>query len=358
MDKAGNVTLIDYTQAPAYVWQDHIIQREFVPDPNFVLSLHDCEFYQFLKCIAGEHEAPAHAPAEDIPRTNYALRVFGYLCDTVKDPTRPWCIVLSEETADDNKGGGTGKGVFMRGVSHAAPVCFIDGKGMKPEDPELFSRVEPFITRVAFIDDAQKKFSIEVLNNAISDTFVMRRLYKGQTAIPYSDSPKVAVSTNYAVDTEANHAARRVRQFEFSPTFGPRFTPSDYFGHLLFSDWDNDEWNRFFNLVFYAVGAYRRHPQGLEDRPPSPNAAIKQALIRYGRDFVEWIHAVRPEYAGKEIARQKAYEDFQAYTGATEKDFGARKFYEAMRTTAAKLGLAFSEVRTNSVRTYKFYEVE
>lgn len=354
MDKAGNVSLIDYTEAPAYVWQAHIIQRNFDPDPDFIFSLEQCVFFQFLKCISGEHRAPG---VSNLPRTNYALRVFGYLCDTVKDSRRPWCVLLSEEIDSDEKGGGTGKGIFMQGVSQAAPVCEIDGKAIRPDDSLIFSRVEPQITRVAFLNDIPKRFNLESLYNQITDTFIIRRLYKGQTAIPFSDSPKLAVSTNFAVELEAKHAARRIRQFEFSPTFSPNYKPDEHFGHELFKDWDQHEWNRFFNLVFFAVRVYREHPEGLENVPPSEAQAVKLARIKYTPDFVEWLSTEGQRYAGKEIEKGELYKEFQTFAGyANEKDFSKKRFFEAMKATAATFGLPFIETRPGGARAYKFYE--
>jgi len=360
MDQAGRITVIPYTDAPGYVWESHVIPRNFDADPDFMFSLNDCEFYRFIECIAGEADKPGHDPR---PRTEYAVRVFGYLCDTFKNPARPWCIVLSEETADDNKGGGTGKGLFMQGVKQTAPVCFIDGKAIRADDPELFSRVEPFVTRVAFIDDARKQFKIETLNNQISDTFVIRRLYKGQTAMPYRDSPKVAVSTNYAVEVEANHAARRVRQFEFSPTFGPKYSPEQRFGHLLFDGWDQHEFNRFYNFVFYAVSQYRRHPDGLEITPPSEAATIKAARINHGREFVEWILQAKTEYAGATHTKNEVYAAFREYTGFSDKEYSKQRFYRAMDQAGAALGLPFTQTKLATgtgtrAPAYKFYEAE
>lgn len=357
MDQAGGITLIPYTDAPAFVWESHVIPRGFDPDPDFMFSLKDCEFYRFIECIAGEADKPGRDPK---PRTDYAVRVFGYLCYNYKQPARPWCVILSEETADDNKGGGTGKGIFMKGVHHAAPVCTIPGKDYNPENRFCFSRVED-ATRVLFIDDAARRFSFESLNNAITEGLRFERKGRDERFLPFAVSPKIAVSTNYAVELDAEHAARRARVFEFAPYFGRHRTPAETFGHLLFDEWDQHEWNRFYNFVFYAVAAYRIHADGIEINPPSEAATIKAARLKHTRDFVEWIEQAKPSYAGQTVTKADAYNDFREHTGFSEKDYSKRRFFAAMDQAAAALGLPFSNIKTTGaprVPAYKFYESE
>lgn len=354
MDKAGTVTVIPYSEAPAHIWEPHIIPRTFDPEPDFPFTLAgntEPVFYTFLRCIAGEVN---HGPTEATPRTDYALRVFGYLCDTRKDKARPWAVVLSEETADDNKGGGTGKGIFMHGVNHAAPVCLIPGKEWKPNDIFSYSRVTA-ATRCVFLDDVKKGFDLELLNNAITEGLKWRTLYKSERFFPFEDSPKFAISTNYAVDLDAEHAARRARVLEFAPHFGRNRTPADYFGHTLFDDWNQHEWNRFFNLVFYAVAQYRRHGEGLEVKPPSEAHQLKAARLKFGRDFVQWIEESREELAGTTATKESIHEKFLRDTGTDKKEYTAHRFYKAMEQAAGELGLPLTAIRTGSgPRQYRF----
>jgi hypothetical protein len=351
LDQAGEVTVIPYTEAPAHVWESHIIQRTFDPDPNFIFSLSECVFYRFLQCISNEAD---NRGAAETPRTGYALRVFGYLCDTQKDKARPWAVILNEETEDDNKGGGTGKGLFMHGVHQAAPVCLIHGKEWNPDGRFTFSRVNA-ATRCVFLDDVNKRFNLEALNNAITEGLRVERKGKDERLFTYQDAPKFAISTNYAVDLDAEHASRRARVLEFAPFFGRHKTPASYFGHLLFDDWDQHEWNRFYNLVFYAVLEYRLHPEGLEVKPPSEAHQIKAARLKYGRDFVEWVQENRAELAGTTQNKETVYNKFLNDTGAERKDYTTRRFYKAMEQAARELGLPFTEIRSGSgPRQYRF----
>jgi hypothetical protein len=350
MDQTGAVRVAQYSEAPAYIWETHIIQRTFDPDPEFVWNPAESEFYRFLQCIAGERN---HKPTDETPRAGYAVRTFGFLCDTNKEKARPWAVILSEETADDNKGGGTGKGLFMHGVNQAAPVVTIPGKEWNPDSRFAFSRVKDS-TRVLFFDDVSKRFSLEALNNAITEGLRIENKGKDERFLPFADAPKIAVSTNYAVELEAAHAARRARVMEFATYFGPGYTPLQEFGHLLFEDWDQHEWNRFYNLVFFAVWQYRTHREGLEIKAPSELAERKAARIKYTREFVEWITEAAPELAGKEKARADVYTEFLQATGMTEKEYSKRRFIDAMEKAGRRLGLDFTSHKKTGGYFYRF----
>jgi hypothetical protein len=356
----GRIKLIPYTDAPGFIWETHVIPRAFDEDTNFVFgALQQCEFYRFLQCIAGEADKAPHEPS---PRTEYVVRVFGYLCDSYKNPARPWGVILSEETTDENKGGGTGKSLFMSGVHHAAAVCTIPGKEYNPENRFCFARVDD-ATRVLFIDDAAQRFKFETLNNAITEGLRFERKGRDERFLPFVVSPKIAVSTNYTVEIDAEHAGRRARVFEFAPYFGRHRTPAQTFGHLLFSEWDEHEFNRFYNFVFFAVWQYRRHPDGLEVNPPSEAGIIKAARQQYRPEFVEWIQSVKSEYAGhpEPITRETLYARFLSDTGATDKEYPKRKFFQAMERAAGPLGLPFTNYRQPEqprARAYKFEKPE
>lgn len=359
MDKAGNIRLESYQNAPGYIWESSIIQHHFDPDPDFLFSLKDCEFYRFMQCIAGEHESPGWEPN---PRTDYALRVFGYLCHNYKDEPRGWCIILSEETESEEKGGGTGKGLFMKAAHHAAGpggMVTIPGKDYTPENRFVFSRATDGTTLI-FIDDIGKRFKFENLYNAITEGLRFEKKGKDERFLPYEHAPKFALSTNYAHDLDANHAARRVRFLEFAPTFGKHLTPLEYFGHNLFTEWEQHEWNRFYNLVFYAVSAYLNHPEGIEAKAPSEAAETKRLKLDFGREFVSWIKEFAKELPPglSEFPKQGLYREFLESTGIEERDYKKTRFYKGLEQAAPVMGLYFSERKKGNSRVYEFRKTQ
>lgn len=360
MDKAGNIKMIPYQDAPGEVWESTILTHHFEPDKSFIFALADCEFYQFLRCIAGEHETPA----TERPRTDYAVRVFGYLCHNHKNVARPWAVILSEETDSEEKGGGTGKGLFMHAVHRATGtggMVTIPGKDYAPDNRFVFSRVTNG-TAVVFLDDAGKRFNFEGLYNAITEGLRFEKKGQDERYLPFEVAPKFAVSTNYAITLDAEHAARRARVLEFAGTFGKRLTPLHYFGHRLFYDWDEYEWNRFYNLVFHAVSEYLCNPEGIEIKPPSIETGIKRIRIDFGRDFVSWIEEKKTEWTANAhpIPRQVLYDEFLTFTGFEPREYGKKKFYAAMDAVNGLpgLGVVFKNARAGNSRGYLFGKAE
>jgi hypothetical protein len=209
-----------------------------------------------------------------------------------------------------------------------------------------------------FIDDVKSGFNLDQLNNMVTDQMIVRELYRDPVRIPFVHSPRVVLASNYPMDTEAEFVRRRIRFMEFSNYFGRNRTPLQHFGHSLFDDWTEDEWNRFYNLVFYAVRQFRKHPQGLEDNPPSEAAVLKELRSKYGYDFTEWFIAQRNSIVGMTIPRNELYEEFLRYSGETEVSFSKKKFFGAMQLALMALGLSFSEIRSGNDRCYKILPLD
>ena len=83
---------------------------------------------------------------------------------------------------------------------------------------------------------------------------------KGTEAIeiPFSNAPKFVITTNWSVryDEDEVSTNRRFFEYKFTDFFNMDNTPLKVFGHTLFDDWDEVEWNRFYNFVYGCVGTY------------------------------------------------------------------------------------------------------
>ena len=71
-----------------------------------------------------------------------------------------------------------------------------------------------------------------------------------------TESPKISITTNYTVKGEGSSHLRRVFEVEMAGYFNDKNTPEDEFGHLLFSDWNDEEWSKFDNFMLRCVQYY------------------------------------------------------------------------------------------------------
>jgi hypothetical protein len=85
---------------------------------------------------------------------------------------------------------------------------------------------------------------------------VIERKYENKFEIPFEESPKILISTNYTVEGKGSSFERRNIEFIFSDTDSHEYTPEDKFGHLLFGGWNDEEWKRFYQFITYCIQQY------------------------------------------------------------------------------------------------------
>ena len=115
-----SISSINYGDIDEYIWESQIIDKDIKINTEFdPLS---SVFFKFLCKISGD----------DAKRVQYAMTLIGYILHSFKDPSKPYAPILAEETDDESKGGGTGKGLFFQAIGKLIPVVIIDGKTFKP----------------------------------------------------------------------------------------------------------------------------------------------------------------------------------------------------------------------------------
>ncbi|WP_213074528.1 hypothetical protein, partial [Acinetobacter baumannii] len=78
--------------------------------------------------------------------------------------------------------------------------------------------------------DAPFNFNYRALFNAITGTMVIEKKQEKSINIPFKESPKIVVATNYALKIESDSYTDRVVNLQFSDFFGLHNRPSDYLG--------------------------------------------------------------------------------------------------------------------------------
>jgi hypothetical protein len=156
--------------------------------------------------------------------------------------------------------------------------------------------------------------------------------------IPFEDAPKITISTNYVISDEGNHAKRRQKVLEFSNYFSPSHTPFDEFNRMLFTDWDGDEWNRFYNFMFFACQVYLEG--GILETDQTDTNKLKNIKLKYSEDlliyFNDFVSTERDYEPIKEI-----YNDFLLTYGLTAKEYPKDKFSKGLKYISSVLGYTY-----------------
>lgn len=338
---ADKISLLPYAEVKQHLWRDSIIDF----DIELNNSSRSGEWYKFYSCICGNDD-PSKLTSEQADQFFYLLCLTGYLLHRYKDPGRPYAVILAERTETDEKGGGTGKGLYFKGLEKIARSCVIPGKSFDPNKPFALQRLKLQDTLIV-IDDIPQKFLFESLYNLITEGAAREQKNQQEIFLPYEISPKIVLISNYVVSSSGDHAKRRQRVFEFAPFFSPRYTPEKLFGHILFNDWDKDEWNRFYNLQIACIMMYLKN--GLPQSEKSDTLRRREVVQQYGKEFASWFFDYYTQNGcEKWHSAKELYDAFLQYSEVEKTDYSAKRFRAGIASASRTWGHDLQNQRNKS----------
>lgn len=329
VDKKG-ISIKSYGELGKTVWKSRVIPFDIEIDKDLEPEL--CEYFRFIQCISGNEGE----------RLIYCMQLIGYLLHSYKDASKPFAVILAEETENDKDGGGTGKGIFVKALSYLIRTVKLDGKNFKIDKSFALQRVS-LDTQLISIEDCDKGLDFEKFNSQITEGSVVEKKNKDELFIDYKDSPKFIFSTNYMLNLKGNHGKRRSRVFEFSPFFSPTHTPLDHFKRLMFDDWDEDEWSRFYNFMFVCVQEYLDH--GLQAPPQTTKLRRKQVRVNFGEEFLDYFDSIVEDHKGQWLQIGGEFQNFLNLNQWDKKDYSSRRFTKALESASEIMGFKYDKRR-------------
>jgi hypothetical protein len=222
---------------------------------------------------------------EECENFQILCNTIGYILHSYKDPSNPKAIILTDEVISDFPEGGIGKGVFIKGIAHIKNLITFDGKNWSWNKSFLFQRIQ-LSTQVMVWEDVSKSFNFEKLFSIITEGVEVEKKNKDMFKIEYPESPKVMITSNYVVNGQGASHDRRRHEIELKQFFSPKYTPRDHFGHNLYDDWDQKQWQLFDNFMMSCVHDYLR--EGLIKTKPI-NLNYKKLIHNVPEEFINWV---------------------------------------------------------------------
>jgi hypothetical protein len=248
--------LKDYKEFGVYVWEEQVIKRNYIDSDH-----HECEYRTFIWLISGGFDLPENATVEQkhkyelaVKRYNSFQSVIGYLLHSYNDNENK-AIILNDEAISEDPNGRSGKGIFWNALSHLKKVQSLNGKSFDFNSAFPYQGVKTDC-QVLVWDDVRKNFDFENLFSVITEGIEIT--YKGKDTIKLSikDSPKILITTNYTIKGKGGSHEDRRFELELSSFFNSSYKPIDYFGHKLFTDWDDKEWSKFDSYMVQCLTKY------------------------------------------------------------------------------------------------------
>ncbi len=322
----SEITTIDYLDLGGYVWKDHIINRNF----NRCSVSDNFDYRVFIRNICNQDEN----------RIKTMESTIGFLLHGYKNLSFCPAIILNDEVISDNPEGGTGKGLFMNSLNCMKKLVVIDGKSFAFERSFAYQLVSAD-TQILCFDDVKKHFDFERLFSVVTEGLTLEKKNKDAIKIPFSKSPKIAITTNYAIKGAGNSFARRKWELELHQHYTKTYTPLDEFGKLMFGDWSDDDWCEFDNYMLNNLQNYLI--TGLV-KSKFVNLKIRQLSAETSHEFIEWCGLIDEQdreiilEPGVRLYKNDLYDNFVReypdYGPSSRMSMSRTKFYKWLNSFA------------------------
>ncbi|MBE0390196.1 hypothetical protein [Flavobacterium sp. PL002] len=229
--------------------------RKYTQNDNETQSV-----FEVFLCMVSTGKDPRTESLTDSENKTFTdfCSMIGYLVHTFKDESFNPAIILSDAGANDlSRNGGRGKSLITKAIAEVRNVMLKAGAEFDPNYLFNFSDLTKS-HQVFVIDDVMAGFNYNSLYTQISGGINCQRKGKPATMIEFKESPKFVITTNWSYRVEENSTSTQRRFFEYQLTdyFNLNRTPKQVFGHVLFDDWNAEEWQRFYSFIFGCVASY------------------------------------------------------------------------------------------------------
>lgn len=245
----------------------------------------------------------------------------GYLLHRYKSPARPWCVFAMDNKISEMResNGGTGKSLFFKSFNHFMNTVSLGGRDPKiTENKHIYERVTPY-TDFLFIDDAAQYLRFDFFFDSITGSMVVNPKNTSSFEIPFEQSPKIGIASNYTLRNIDPSTSRRILYIVFSDWYHAKTENGDYsetrtvfddFNKNLFFDYDADEWNSDINFFVECCRFFLSVPSHIKIEPPLGNVQKRNLITQMGESFKEWADMYFADNLDEYLIRNEVMEEF------------------------------------------------
>lgn len=276
----------------------------------------------------------------------------GYLLHRYKIPNRAWIAYSMDARISENgeANGRSGKSFYMKALGHLINTVVLSGRNEHlTENPHVLDRVTRHVDLV-LVDDAFQYLDLGFFFDNTTGDMVVNPKRLQSYSIPFEESPKIAITTNYAPTKSDGSTQARLLYMAFSDYYHQMNDGSDYhesrdiysdFGKVLMdARYPEEDWNADFNFLFDCLQFYLSTiEKNLKIDAPMDKIRIRINKLAMGENFEEWANVYFSETGGKldsYVCREDMFADFCAATRNNK--WTAKKFSKALRAFCANRG--------------------
>jgi hypothetical protein len=238
---------------------------------------------------------------------------WGYKLRHYRDESNKRAIICMDgtESAVGKSQGGSGKSIYAMATTHCQPMFVVDGKTADLKNDKFLYHGVDERTREIVFDDIRVNFDFELLFSQITQFIRVKPFQGAPITIP---APIFTLTTNHSLNGEGNSFKRRQYYLGFSNFFNEHRTPSHYFGHQLFTDWNHKQWNLYYNLMATCIQVYMQYSDLGRYAIESNDIDRRKLRQQIGEDFLDFAdtYFVEGFMLNRIVEKTRVLEDFFA----------------------------------------------
>lgn len=288
------------------------------------------------------------------------LFTYGYLHHTYRRKDKPWLQLAMDYKISDTSesSGGTGKSIFtsqaMRLVNHSRKSYHgIDGKNQKFIESGFHFTGITEQTNYVSLNDASSFLALEAFFNLVDDDWTINNKKGDITVVPFKNSPKISISTNFGMYKIDGSDIRRTIFTSFSDYYHAK--TKDYFeeykvsddfnGSQLFGDFSKEMTNKTFNLIAECIKFFLSTNEKINS--PMMNINKRNALQVMGEDFLDWANGYFSDDGTKldrKLVKKEVFDAFKGdnYNNNKLSKWDGKRFYRAIEKWCEFYGYVYN----------------
>ena len=324
----NKIEIKQFMDIDAFIWKNQIIERDFQLHKNL-----ENDYKKFINNISKKEPLPFEC-------------AIGYLLSTYKNKMDNNAVILNDEVISENPEGGTGKGVFIQGIKRFRNVAIMDGKSFNEQKAFPYQTISQE-TNIVVFDDVKKNFNFENIFSLITEGITLERKGKDAIKLSVEESPKVVITTNYAIKGSGNSHERRRHELELAQYYTGLKTPYDEFKRQLFDDWNSSDFIAFDNYIISCVQSYFTY--GLIKQGNAVNIKTRHFIAETSQEFYSFMTDEFSNYNERITKSDEMQRFINVYPDYGAKWFTQRKFTTWLESWAKFKNYNFVSGQSNGI---------
>lgn len=227
------------------------------------------------------------------------IYTLGYLLHSYKDAAKPWCVYVMDnklpEVASESHGG-SGKSFGVSSVlDHFKNYFYLEGRNQDLlRNAFIYDGVDED-TDAIIVDDAHYSLNFGFFFSTLTGILRVNPKHGKSFEIPFKQSPKLVVTTNFVPTTLDPSTLRRLQLMVYSDYYHKKTEEyqenreliDDFGGKRMFDEkFSYEDYNLFYNFCLQCLQFYLSSSERHE--APEGNVKKRNLMQLMGDNFYEW----------------------------------------------------------------------